>query len=186
MFHLPGGYVPAYYVEARIYVPSTDPSVISETPLFTELGYAYVVSAVDGRVLFRHNQVSHSTDFSYRVWADPTTKLPADSPAGNGVHPKLNPVPDGAQYPFVAQSDVTLSNYPFSRNDPWLPAGATETNGNNVDAFVNLFSPDGLGNPVTTTPTDFPTGDFRAQITAPGAFLHTHVADDVSASAAAR
>jgi hypothetical protein len=99
MFHLPGGYVPAYYVEARIYVPSTDPSVISETPLFTELGYAYVVSAVDGRVLFRHNQVSHSTDFSYRVWADSTTKLPADSPAGNSVHPKLDPVPDGVQYP---------------------------------------------------------------------------------------
>ncbi|HEX8567381.1 MAG TPA: M36 family metallopeptidase [Pyrinomonadaceae bacterium] len=186
MFHLPDSYIPAYYVEARINVPSTDPYIISETPLFTELGYAYVVSAVDGRVLFRHNQVSHSTDFSYRVWADPTTKLPADSPAGNGVHPKLNPIPDGAQYPFVAQSDVTLSNYPFSRNDPWLPAGATETNGNNVDAFVNLFSPDGLGNPTTTTPTDIPTGDFRAQITAPGAFLHTHVGGDVSASAAAR
>jgi hypothetical protein len=79
-----------------------------------------------------------------------------------------------------------LSNYPFSRNDPWLPAGATETNGNNVDAFVNLFSPDGLGNPVTTTPTDFPTGDFRAQITAPGAFLHTHTGGGVSASATAR
>jgi hypothetical protein len=186
MFHLPEGYIPSYYVETRINVPSTDPQIISEVQLSTELGYAYVVSAVNGRVLFRHNQVSNDMNFSYRVWADPTTKLPADSPAGNGVHPKLNPVPDGAQYPFVAQSDVTLSSFPFSRNDPWLPMGATETNGNNVDAFVNLFSPDGLGTPTTTTPTDPPNGDFRAQITAPGAFLHTHVGDGVSGSAEAR
>ncbi|MDQ4123101.1 MAG: M36 family metallopeptidase [Acidobacteriota bacterium] len=186
MFHLPDGYIPAYYVETRINVPSTDPYIISEFPLSTELGYSYVISAADGRILFRNNQVSHNTDYSYRVWADPNTKTPFDTPAGNDVHPKLNPLPDGAQYPFVGQNDVTLSNYPFSRNDPWLPAGATETNGNNVDAFLNLFSPDGFGNPTTTNPTDVPTGDYRAQLSGPNAFHHNRTGDGSTSTAAAR
>src|SRR5262249_30663175 len=98
-------------------------------------------------------------------------------PAGNDVDPKVNPVPDGVQFPFVATNDVTLSSLTFSQHDPWLPAGATQTLGNNVDAFLNLFSPDGFGNPNTTHPTDPATGDFRAQITSPGQFLHAQIPD---------
>ena len=186
MFHLPGGYVPAYYVETSVLVPSEDNLLTNsgDAPL-KELGYSYVISAVDGQLLFRNNLVAEQTN-TYRVWADPVTKIPYDTPAGNGVHPKATALPDGLQFPFVSQQDVSLQNFPFSMNDPWLPAGATETHGNNVDAFLNIFSPDGIGNPTTTTPTDIPTGDYRAQITAPGQFLHTNVAGGITSTAEAR
>ena len=202
-YHLIGEYVAAYYVEVDILVPSTGGNILSASgetaPL--ELAYSYVISASDGQVLFRNNlmaevkpgqKTTSETNllgpggFTYRVWADPVTGVPYDTPAGNGPHPKLIAFPDGAQAPFVSLSDVTLPNYPFSQNDPWLAPGATETHGNNADAYLNLFSPDGLGNPSTTTPTEPPTGDFRAQITAAGEFLNTHVADGNTASASAR
>src|SRR6185295_1444450 len=135
--------------------------------------YSYVISAIDGQILFRKNLTQNDT-YTYRVFADPTTKIPYDSPAGNAAVPKVVASPDGVQYPFLSPNDITLQNYPFSRNDPWLPPGATATIGNNVDAYVDLFNPDGL-NP-SGLPSDPATADFRAQITAPGQFLHTHSA----------
>lgn len=50
--------VPAYYVELHLLVSSARAH---------GLDYAYVVSATDGRILFRHNL---TTSFSYKVWAD--------------------------------------------------------------------------------------------------------------------
>jgi hypothetical protein len=50
-----------------------------------------------------------------------------------------------------------------SVNDPWLPDGATETLGNNVDAYVDLSLPDGLS-----------AGDFRADVTSSGMFNYTY------------
>src|SRR6185369_12358830 len=189
IFHTPDRYIPAYYVETSILMPSSDQATISATgtPLTEEWGYSYVVSAEDGQILFRKNLVADQSS-TYRVWADPATMLPYDTPAGNGVHPKLIAVPDGAQASFVAQQDVSLANYPFSHSatDPWLAAGATETNGNNVDAFLNLFSPDGFGTATTTTPTDIPTGDFRAQATGPNAFQHSFTAGTDTSKAEAR
>ena len=189
IFHTPDRYIPAYYVETSILMPSSDQATISATgtPLSEEWAYLYVVSAEDGQILMRKNLVVDQSS-TYRVWADPTTKAPYDSPAGNGVHPKLIAVPDGAQASFVAQQDVSLANYPFSHSatDPWLAAGATETNGNNVDAFLNLFSPDGFGTATTTTPTDIPTGDFRAQATGPNAFQHSFTAGTDTSKAEAR
>ncbi|MCU1349742.1 MAG: hypothetical protein JWO56_2772, partial [Acidobacteria bacterium] len=198
--HTAGGLTPGYYVEVIAHDDTVDPNGLHiNMPLDTTDGYAYVISAVDGSVLFRMNLTADAQGnggggtpqlgpggFTYRVWADPVTGIPYDTPAGNGVHPKINPAPDGAQYPFLAPSDVTLPNYPFSYNDPWLAPGATETDGNNVDAYLNLFSPDGIGNPITTTPTDPPTGDFRAQITSAGQFLHTHQPDVAASTAEAR
>ena len=166
MYHLVDGYVPSYYIETNLKVPVTDPSIadLSGNPGtdWVTQAYAYVISAVDGQILFRKNLVQNDS-FTYRVWADPVTKIPYDSPAGNDVIPKINSTPDGVQYPFTGLNDITLQNYPFSRNDPWLAPGATETVGNNVDAYVDLFNPDGL-NP-TAAPADPATGDFRAQIT---------------------
>jgi len=198
MFHLPEGYVPAYYVETSVMVQSDETLNVNDEPVYKELGYSYVISAVDGQLLFRNNLVAEqkkatranlvpNVAYSYRVWADPTTLIPYDTPAGNSVHPKINPFPDGAQYPFASANLITLQNYPFSKNDPWLPAGATDTNGNNVDAFVNLTNPDGYG-PIAATPYDgtSSTGDFRANITAPGVFDHLHVADASPATAEAR
>jgi len=195
-FHLAEGLVPAYYVE--VITNNATGEVMLDTQL-DESAYAYVISAVDGSILFRKNLIDHAAStapapanvlppggFTYRVWADPVTGLPSDSPAGNGVHPKLVPSPDGAQHSFVPQQDVTLPNFPFSQNDPWLAPGATQTNGNNVDAFVNLFSPDDIGTPTTVTPIDPPNGDHRAQISGVDQFLYTHQPDVDAYSVAAR
>jgi uncharacterized repeat protein (TIGR01451 family) len=192
-FHLPDGLEAAYYVEvmARTGAAPAGTLTADGSPLATEEGYAYVVSAATGELMFRKdlradaagrapqrdNNLLAPGGFTYRVWADPVTGIPSDTPAGNAVDPKVVAVPDGAQAAFVATSDVTLPNFPYSMNDPWLPPGATETSGNNVDAFLNLYTPDGLGNPITTTPGDPANGDFRAQITAAGQFLHSHIPD---------
>jgi hypothetical protein len=58
---------------------------------------------------------------------------------------------------------VTLESGEFSKHDPWLPAGATVTTGNNVDAFANLVAPDGFGE-----------GDVRPTVTAPNVFDHPY------------
>ncbi len=95
-------------------------------------GYAYVISAVDGAILFRKNLSADAQGpqpgpantsvnpggFTYRVWADPATGIPYDTPAGNAVHPKVNPTPDGYQAPFLPMQDVTLSNITFSQKRP--------------------------------------------------------------------
>ncbi|MCU1347097.1 MAG: Peptidase, (Fungalysin) family, partial [Acidobacteria bacterium] len=141
------------------------------------------ISARDGSILFRKNLTSDAkdrgkvrsngfNDFTYRVWAATSGNfLPSDGPQGNSATPKVNPVPDGFQAPYVAPSDVTLTNAPFSRSatDPWLPVGATVTNGNNVDAYVDLDE-----NPTTHANDGLTGSDFRASVTAPGQFLHTY------------
>lgn len=201
-FHLPGSYIPAYYVETGITKPAAENGAdgIAAAPA-EELAYSFVVSAVDGRILFRKDLVSEQSArtlprktstlapaaaFSYRVWADPVFFLPFDSPAGNAAHPKANAIPDRAQASFVPTNIVTLQNYPFSRNDPWLPVGATTTNGNNVDAFVNLTTPDGYG-PAAAAPYDgtSSTGDFRANATGTS-FLQTQTPGTAPSTAAAR
>ena len=69
--------------------------------------------------------------------------------------PTLVPLP-------IETSSPMTQNGPISTNDPWLAPGATQTLGNNVDAYVDLGTPDGL-----TAGTDF-----RATTTAPsGIFL---------------
>jgi hypothetical protein len=144
------------------------------SPPWETQAYSYVISATDGEILSRRNLIQNDA-YTYRVWADPVTKIPYDTPAGNDVHPNIAALPNGVQYPFVATNDITLENFPFSRNDPWLPPGATETAGNNVDAYVDLVNPDGY-NPVPPA-GNTASGDFRAQITAPGQFLHTQTPD---------
>jgi hypothetical protein len=172
-FHVQAGLEPGYYMEV----------VTRDAASHGIDAYAYVISASDGHILLRANltQEANSSDrtpvsqsgtpYTYRIWADPTGR-PDDSPTGTSAHPKVNPVPDGYQAPLVAQTDVTLPNYPFSMNDPWLPPGALETVGNNVDAYSDIFYPDGL-NPVATPATPA-TGDFRAQTTGTNAFQHPY------------
>ncbi|HWS73458.1 MAG TPA: M36 family metallopeptidase, partial [Thermoanaerobaculia bacterium] len=181
-FHVAGGLIPGYYVEvaAKDQGTSTDGLFASDEAPGLDY-YSYVISAADGSVLFRKNltndakehgklQSNGFNDYTYRVWASNTTFIPQDEPFGNDVTPKVNPIPDGFQPPYIGATDVTLTNYPsFSRagTDPWLPPGATVTNGNNVDAYVDL---DGLSNGAND---GFTGSDFRAAVTAPGQFLHT-------------
>ena len=58
---------------------------------------------------------------------------------------------------------MTLQNAPFNyRNDPWLPADATDANGNNVFAYADLVAPDG-----------YSPGDMKVTTTAAGTFDRT-------------
>ncbi|WNG15657.1 myxosortase-dependent M36 family metallopeptidase [Cystobacter fuscus] len=149
-FPMARGLVPAYYLELHT---SRDDSTDSDY-------YSYVVSAADGRLLLRNNLTAHE-GFSYRVWAETAPPyIPLDGPSGGVATPHPTGQPGTfAAPPYVAPALVTLRNAPFSRNDPWLPDGATETRGNNVDAYADLVYPDGFG-----------TGDSRATVTAPGVF----------------
>ena len=128
--------VPAYYVEVRVR-DGLDRRRVSH--------YAYVVSAADGSLLFRKSQVAHAA-YGYRVFAEPQAPyLPFPTSSGRNGFPHPTGTPDGYQGPTVAPNLVTLENLPFSRNDPWLPAGATKTSGNNVEVYADLVAPDLLG-----------------------------------------
>ncbi|TQF10472.1 histidine kinase [Myxococcus llanfairpwllgwyngyllgogerychwyrndrobwllllantysiliogogogochensis] len=134
LFPMPDGLVPAYYVEVNA-GPESNPDA-SYT--------AYVIDARDGSLLLKHN-LTVSEQFSYRVWADPASKLPYDGPQGTEATPHPTGTPDGYQAPLnIPANLVTLQNFPFSRNDPWLPANATVTTGNNVDAYADLGGGDGF------------------------------------------
>jgi hypothetical protein len=150
-YHTAEGFVPAYYIETNIVLESG-----SNAP--TDLYYSYVVSATDGQILFRNNLTAHQA-YSYRVFAHSSDMTPFDGPQGNDPTPHPAGVPNNFRPPFASPNLVTLQNYPFSRNDPWLPTGAAQTTGNNADAYADLASPDGFG-----------AGDFRGQVTAPDAF----------------
>jgi len=198
-FHMPEGLEPAYYIEVIAQNTSIDASQarIDDHTNLTD-GFSYVISAVDGSILFRNNLTAEAAGnkignesnlgpggFTYRVWADPSSGIPYDTPAGNGVHPKILATADGVQYPFVTMQNVQLPNYPFSFNDPWLAPGATTTNGNNVDAFADLQTPDDF-TPVQEPPVDPPLGDHHAFTSAVDSFIYTHQPDVDAYSAAAR
>jgi MYXO-CTERM domain-containing protein len=114
-----------------------------------------------GEVLFQNNLTANDAAFSYRAYVDATTKIPFDGPQGNNVAPYPSAKPSGFKPPFGPGQLVTLQNYPFSKNDPWLPANATTTSGNNVDAYADLKAPDGYFSadtdlrPTTTSASTF-------------------------------
>jgi MYXO-CTERM domain-containing protein len=166
LYPLPSQLVPAWYVELHTEQGSGQDSA----------SYAYVIAADDGRLLMRHNLAS-SDVFSYRVWADSAAPfLPHDGPQGLVGSPHPTGTPDGYQPSFVAPGLVSLQNAPFSQNDPWLPSGATETVGNNVDAYVDISGADG-----------FDGTDFRASTTSPNSFDRVYdVTQQPGASASQR
>jgi len=151
-FTLPDRLEPAWYVEVNAGPMGSAGSESS----------AFVVSATDGTLLLRNDLRSHASH-GYRVWADPVTLLPHDGPQGSAASPHPTGLPDRYQAPFIAPELVTLRNYPFSKNDPWLPANATQTTGNNVEAYADRAAPDGFQ----------PGADLRASVTAPGLFDST-------------
>lgn len=109
--------------------------------------YAYVVSARDGRLLFRKNLVVNETaqPFTYRVWADESgPHLPYDSPRGNDATPHPTGIPGKYRPPLRARNHITLACGPIRTCDPWLPADATASRGNNVNAYADLNEPDGF------------------------------------------
>lgn len=145
------GLEPGLYVELDLAVGATDHDA-----------YSFVVSAVDGRLLYRKNLTAFDA-YTYKVWADNTAlAMPMDGPQGNAGTPHLAGIPNGYDPGLVPQSTVTLQSGPISTNDPWLPNGATETNGNNAFAYVDAARPNGYG-----------TGDLVPTTTGPNAFDRT-------------
>lgn len=131
----------------------------------TEVAGARHAFAADGRMLFR-GSLTNDAVFSYRVWAEPTgDRRFLDGPqADHTPHP--TGAPDGFDPPFIAPSLVTIDGFnvnPQNTFDPWLPAGATTTQGNNVHAYADVDFDDG--------PTD---DDIRPVPTLPGVFDYTY------------
>ena len=140
---------PAYYVEVE-----DDEGMMG-----------YVISAADGRLLFRRNLTEDvNQPFTYRVWADSAgTHRPLNGPQGFAGDPHPTGTNDGFQASTTAPVLLTLASGPTSLNDPWLPPSATVTTGNNVDAYADL-----------NAPTGFSSGDIRATINAPFTFDYTY------------
>jgi hypothetical protein len=147
-----GEVIPAYYTEVL-----TQGEPAGSGPCFS-----YVISAEDGRVLFRNNLVAYDS-FQYRVFADTDgSHRPFDSSQGTVGQPHPTAVLDQYQAPETTQVDLTIESM-LGPTDPWLVSGATETNGNNVDAFMDITGSDG-----------HQTGDVRGVVSAPGQFLYTY------------
>lgn len=152
-YGMPEGLVPAYYVELDI---GDEASTSSDY-------FSFVISAADGSLLSRKD-LTQADSYSYRVWADDQgLKAPFDGPQGNGPSPHPTGTTNQYNPPFVSPQLVALQNGPISTNDPWLPAGATETVGNNASAYADIVSPSG-----------FNAGDVRPVVTAPGVFDRTY------------
>jgi len=176
--------VPAYYVEIF--------GRRSDSP--TTVAWAYVIGE-DGRTLFARDLVAYEAAqaYSYRVFADDSgIHQPFDSPLGNDYLPF--PGSDiNEELPRISATArlVTLASGPISTGDPWLPANATTTTGNNVDAFLDtgpqIVIPLNL-------PIDLPTGDgyipgsgdLRTALTGERSFDYPIQADDDPASSNAK
>jgi large repetitive protein len=165
MFPAGGRLVAAYVME--FYAGTTDSADAA--------AFRYVIAADDGRVLERRDlTVSEArkdpppdppADFHYRVYAETANQRPLDGPQQD-VSPHPTGVPDGTLPPFVPSNLVTMGGFnhpPSGVADPWLAPEATETNGNNADAYVDFGAPDGLT----------PGIDFRADVTSPRSFDRT-------------
>jgi hypothetical protein len=148
-FQMPDRLVPGYFLEV---IAARDGAEID--------AFAYVIAASDGRVLLRQNLTAFDA-YNYRVWADPDGR-PTDGPIED-----VTPHPTGTPDPAVVANftaPIMISMEGFNKNpagiaDPWLPAGATQTLGNNVDAYTDDNTPDGFSN-----------GDLRATVTSSKTF----------------
>ena len=120
---------------------------------------SFVVSAMTGEILFENNLTANDS-FTYRVYAEASGNyVPWAGPHGTMLTPHPSGVVDTTVVSAKEPVLVTLASSPFSKNDPWLPATATETEGNNVTAYADLAAPDG-----------FAAGDVRPNTTGPLTF----------------
>jgi len=126
--------------------------------------HAFIVDTA-GRILHRKDLVAHEA-YSYRVYATPDGR-PLDSPLEDwNPHPIGEPNSDG---PTKAAFPIIISMEGFNHNpddaaDPWLPDGAKETLGNNVDAYADWKDPSGLGGEL----------EYRAKINSFNTFDYVH------------
>jgi len=124
---------------------------------------SYIIGADDGRVLQARN-LTFDASFSYRVWAENTGDLrPLDGTVADFT-PHPTGVPDDTRTAFVPANLVSVEAFntnPLGSSDPWLANDATDSRGNNVDAYADHSEPDGFSN-----------GDIRATTTGARTFDH--------------
>lgn len=140
-----GQFVPAYYMELWI----------KGYPAFS-----YVMDAIDTPdVLYRKNLTSRVA-FSYRVHnTEDGVFRPHDGPAPGTPHPKG--APNGFQAKPISEALVNLEG--LLADQPWLPANAKTTDGNNCIAYADLAEPNGLG-----------PGDVLGKVSSPRTFDYTY------------
>lgn len=140
-----GQFVPGYYLELWI----------KGFPAFS-----YIMDAMDTPdLLYRKNLTSH-VSFKYRVhnMGDALFR-PHDGPAPGTPHPTGKP--NGFQAKPIAEKLVAIES--LLPGDPWLPPGATTTDGNNCIAYADLAPPNKLG-----------AGDVIGAVSAPGVFDYVY------------
>jgi uncharacterized protein (TIGR03382 family) len=152
---------PVYFPQGEALVPAHRVEVQATYGRGRPQAFVYVIAADDGRVLTRRDAVQYDA-FSYRVWADEGgDHRPLDGP-GEDYTPHPLGEPSAGPTSFTAPPLITMEGFntnPEGVADPWLPPGATETVGNNVDAYVNRAGAESFG-----------AKDFRGKVTAPGVF----------------
>lgn len=116
-----------------------------------------ILAGDDGRVLEQYSLTAN--EFDYKVFAD-STGQPLDGPQVDAT-PHPTGTPDASYPAYLANPTVVRTNGFIG--DPWLPPGATETNGNNVDAYADFNAPTGLT-----------TGDFRATVSSAATFAYVY------------
>lgn len=132
-------------------------------------GWGSVVSAETGEIL-RHASQIHEAVHSYRVYADASGTPLVDAYGNTVPHPTA--MPDGWLPTVPAPMQlIALDHAGLSTGDPWLPAGATHTIGNNVDAFFNsLVADSGVWTSEGDGPFTPSDGDFRAPLSSATTF----------------
>ena len=106
-----------------------------------------IVDAETGKILWRKNIFENQTEAAtYDVYTNPNSVLNvADSPAPLSPGP-INPAL-GTQGKLLARENVTLIGneppYEFN-NSGWIADGKNATDGNNVEAGLDLTQPDGV------------------------------------------
>ena len=153
-YPLPERLVPAYYVEMFLERGQRDVAA-----------HGYVIAADDGRVLTHRHLTQHDT-FQYRVWThDDALQTPGDGPESDYT-PHPTGIPFTVTPDYVPSNLVTMDGFnsnPVGQPDSWLPANATETTGNNADAYADISGGDG-----------FDAQDVRADTNIIGGFDHTY------------
>jgi hypothetical protein len=144
-----GALVAAWVVDAYTRGPSTDGDA-----------HRTIIAGDDGRVLDRYSLVADA--FDYRVFAATTgDKHPLDGPLEDAT-PHPTGVPDGSYPGYLTGPSLVSVESLAANGDPWLAPNATESSGNNVDAYADFNAPSG-----------FSAGDLRATATA-GVFDHAY------------
>src|SRR5512138_1828404 len=148
-----GKLTPIWTVEVNGYKPGIDGN--------DALAHRVLVGDATGTVMKNVNLIQQDA-FVYRAFADKTgDRRPFDG-AMKSFNPHPTGTPDGSLPGFATSNLVTMDS--FNKNaDPWLPANATTTSGNNVDAFADIAAPEGFGD-----------GDIRPEVRAGRVLNYTY------------